>query len=192
MTLPIGKRRLANERWGAQRAFTLVELILVMALLVVMLGYVAPSLSHFFRGRNLSSEARRLLALTRYGQSRAVSEGIPILLWVNPKLGTYGLRAQTGYLDQDSKAVEYTLSTDMEIQMEMPRRLQTNYWTLAPQPTKMALPAICFLPDGFISETSPDQILLRAPRDNDAIWIAESANRLAYEIRTNLPYYGRF
>jgi len=33
----------------------MVEMVLVMALLVVMLAYVAPSLSRFFRGRNLNS-----------------------------------------------------------------------------------------------------------------------------------------
>jgi type II secretion system protein H len=172
--------------------FTLVEMVLVMALLVIMLAYVAPSLAHFFRGRNLSSEARRLLALTRYGQSRAVSEGIPMLLWINPKLGTYGLRAQAGYLDQDAKAVEYSVGSDMQIEVQTPVKLQTNYWTMAPQQTKLGQPSICFLPDGFISETSPDQILLREQRENDAVWIAETANRLGFEIRTNPPGYARY
>jgi len=102
--------------------------------------------------------------LTRYGQSRAVSEGMPMLLWVNPKSGTYGLRAQSGYVDQDPKAVEYTVGPDMQIEMQMPTKLQTNSWTLAPRQTKLGQPTICFLPDGFISETSPEQILLRAPR----------------------------
>src|SRR5437868_2091951 len=117
MTLRTGNKPPGNKRVGTGRAFTLVEMVLVMALLVVMLAFVAPSLSRFFRGRNLSSEARRLLALTRYGQSRAVSEGMPMLLWVNPKSGTYGLRAQSGYVDQDPKAVEYTVGPDMQIEM---------------------------------------------------------------------------
>jgi Tfp pilus assembly protein FimT len=170
----------------------MVEMVLVMALLVIMLGFVAPSLSRFFRGRNLNSEARRLLALTRYGQSRAVSEGMPMMLWVDPRLNAYGLKAQTGYRDQDPKAVEYTLGSDLQLEVQMARRIQTNYWTLAPQQTKLAQPAICFLPDGFVSETSPSEILLRAPRDNDAVWIAQTANRLGYEIRTNPPGYARY
>src|SRR5437773_775638 len=48
-----------------RRAFTLVELILVMALLGIVLAVSAPSLSNFFHGRTLDSEARRLMALTR-------------------------------------------------------------------------------------------------------------------------------
>src|SRR5215831_89969 len=60
-----------------QDAFTLIELILVMAILTVAVAITAPALSNFFHGRSLDSEARRLLSLTRQGQSRAVSEGLP-------------------------------------------------------------------------------------------------------------------
>jgi Tfp pilus assembly protein FimT len=162
-----------------------------MALLVIMLGFAAPSLSRFFRGRTLDSEARRMLALTRYGQSRAVSEGVPMLLWIDPKLGTYGLKAQTGYTDRDQKAVEYTLGQDLQMEVQMSPRVQTNFWTMAPKQSKLNQPTICFLPDGFISETSPDRILLRETRDNDAVWIGASANHLAYEIQTNQYLFAR-
>jgi type II secretion system protein H len=193
MTLRIGNNPASSSRAGGCRlGFTLVELMLVMALLVIMLGFSAPALSRFFRGRNLDSEARRLLALTRYGQSRAVSEGLPMLLWIDPKLGTYGLKAQTGYTDQDQKAVEYTLAQDLQMEVQTPTRLQTNLWTLAPRQVTMGRPTICFLPDGFISETSPDRILLRQTRDNDAVWIGATANHLAYEIETNQPPGARF
>jgi type II secretion system protein H len=181
-----------NTTLPTRDAFTLVEMVLVMALLVIMLGFVAPSLARFFRGRTLNSEARRLLALTRYGQSRAVSEGIPMLLWVDAKSGNYGLKAQTGYLDQDSKAVQYNVGPDLQIQVLMSKKLQTNLWTFARQPTQLDRPSICFLPDGFVSETSPEEILLRAPRDNDAVWLAENSGRLGYEIRTNQMVYGRY
>src|SRR5215471_2243590 len=65
---------------NASPAFTLIELILVMAIVVVAISITAPKLANFFRGRTLDSEARRLLALTHSGQSRAVSEGIPTRL----------------------------------------------------------------------------------------------------------------
>src|SRR5689334_15919462 len=48
--------------------FTLIELILVMAILTVAVSITAPALSNFFHGRTLDSEARRMLALTRQGQ----------------------------------------------------------------------------------------------------------------------------
>src|SRR5436190_5276257 len=50
--------------------FTLIELIVVMTLLVAVISIALPSLGGFFRGRTLDSEARRLLSLTRQGQSR--------------------------------------------------------------------------------------------------------------------------
>jgi prepilin-type N-terminal cleavage/methylation domain-containing protein len=59
----------------AERAFTLIELILVLALLVIITSLAAPAMSNFIRGRALDSEARRLLALMHAAQSRAVSEG---------------------------------------------------------------------------------------------------------------------
>ncbi len=60
---------------------------------------------------------------------------------------------------------------------------QSNLWTQSAPPVG-SLPMIRFQPDGFISETSPDQIVFRQGAD-DPIWIAESANRLKYEIQAS-------
>src|SRR5882724_2717216 len=78
-------------------AFTLIELILVMTVLTIAVAIAAPALANFFRGRTLDSEARRLLALTRQGQSRAISEGIPMELWLDTARGAYGLEAEPSY-----------------------------------------------------------------------------------------------
>jgi type II secretion system protein H len=185
-----GNSRPSSEPDGSPSGFTLVELVLVMALLTVGLAYTAPSLSRFFRGRNLDSEARRFLALTRYGQSRAVSEGVPMLLWMNTKLGTYGLGAQVEYADRDRRAAEYAVAEGLEMAVQMPiLELQTNFWNLTPQ-FKPNQPAICFLPDGFMSETSANTIQIRQVKNNDAVWIVQTTNRLAYEIQVQppLPY----
>src|SRR5512141_917079 len=96
-------------------AFTLIELILVMALLTIVISLTAPRLSRFFHGRTLDSEARRLLALTRSGQSRAVSEGVPMDLWVDAQQGTFGLEAEPSYEAQDPRAVDFALDSGLEI-----------------------------------------------------------------------------
>lgn len=187
MTSQIGRHPTnpdSARRFG-RAGFTLIELILVMALLVIVIGYAAPSLSRFFRGRHLDSEARRFLAITRYGQSRAVSEGIPMVLWIDAERGSYGLKAQTGYDEEDTKALQYTV--DAELQIEVPASsliIQTNFWTLAP-PLRTGQRMVCFLPDGFLSETSPDRILIRHVRENETVCFAPSANRTGYEIQTN-------
>src|SRR6266576_1390544 len=101
-------------------AFTLIELILVMAILTIAVSITAPTLGRFFSGRALDSEARRLLALTHNGQSRAVTEGFPVELWVDARQRTYGLEAEfssgTGGNDRDSKAEDFTLDRDVKIE----------------------------------------------------------------------------
>src|SRR5262245_26935387 len=94
------KSKIENRK---SKAFTLIELILVMALLLIVAGVTFPSLRNFFQGRSLDSEARRFLSLTRYAQSRAISEGMPMVLWLDAREGTYGLQAETGYVDSDNK-----------------------------------------------------------------------------------------
>jgi type IV fimbrial biogenesis protein FimT len=169
------------------RAFTLIELLIVMALLLIVLGVTFPSLKNFFKGRTLDSEARRFLSLTRYGQSRAVSEGVPMVLWVDVRERTYGLQVQAGYLANDTKAIEYDLDDDLQIEVSTPPA------TAFPLPNNNTaqvagnLPAIRFTPDGFIGETSPETIQIREgqDRENAAIWISQNANRLNYEIRAS-------
>src|SRR6266487_5214425 len=115
MTLPIGNRR--DDRASG---FTLIELILVMAMLAIVISVALPSLKGFFRGRNLDSEARRFLSLTRYGQSRAVSEGVPMVLWIDTRRGAYGLQQQSGYTDTDSNAVKFALSEELRVEVQTP------------------------------------------------------------------------
>ena len=92
-----------------QSAFTLIELILVMVLLAVVIAISAPSLSRFFRSRSLDSEAQRFMALTRHAQSRAVSEGVPMVLWLETKQRTYGLNADKTFVEEDALAEQFTL-----------------------------------------------------------------------------------
>lgn len=132
MTLRTG-RTSAEPRTA--RAFTLVELMLVMALLTIVISVAAPSLGNFFRGRTLDAEARRLLALTRQGQSRAVSEGVPMILWFDTDERQYGLEEDPSYAtenlenisyntgrgtDFDPKAVEFKIDKDLRLEIATP------------------------------------------------------------------------
>ncbi len=175
MTLQAGSKR--NDP-----GFTLVELILVMAMLLIVLGVAFPSLKGFFRGRNLDSEARRFLSLTRYGQGRAVSEGVPMVLWIDPRRSSYGLQTQAGYTDGDSKAVRFAMGEDTRVEVQMPAFSTPASQLNQSVPGVGNAPSIRFTPDGFIGETSPDRILFRQGAE-DAIWIVESTNRLKYEIQ---------
>ena len=165
-----------------------------MTLLLIVVGVGFPSLRNFFHGRTLDSEARRFLTLTRYAQSRAVSEGVPMVLWVDVRERTYGLQAQAGYLDTDGKAVEYELEEDLQMEVSVPPVRPTTTTAMSNQRTRTTavagnLPAIRFTPDGFIGETSPETVQFRESeeRDSSAIWITQAANRLTYEISANPP-----
>ena len=165
--------------------FTLIELILVMAVLVIVLGVSAPSLSRFFQGRTLEFEARRFVGLTRYGQSRAVSEGIPVLLWIDQKQGAYGLKADSSYVEEDTKSLEYQVHKDLQLEVEqsVTAQRQASLWK-GTGGLAANLPRIRFNPDGFISESSPESILFRQGSDGE-IRIGPTFNHLHYEIQTN-------
>src|SRR4051812_5576949 len=113
-------------------AFTFMELILVMVLLAVVFSLVLPSLKGFFRARNLDSEARRFLALTHYGHSRAISEGVPMILWMNPQERTYGVEAQAGYGGNPGKLQQFKMDDSLQLQPQMTPLgvlTQSNLWT---------------------------------------------------------------
>ncbi len=156
------------------RAFTLVELLLVLALLVIITSMVAPAMSNFIRARALDSEARRLFALMHAGQSRAVSEGLPMALWVDEKSGAYGLAAETAPSSGDPKAENLTIDENLQIAV-----LNTG---ITGTTTFQNLPAIRFLPDGSIDENSPQTLRLTDTKGN-GLWLTEAHNRTGYEIR---------
>ncbi|MGA2748049.1 MAG: GspH/FimT family pseudopilin [Verrucomicrobiota bacterium] len=172
---------------GGRAGFTFVELILVMAIMVVLLSLVFPSLKGFFHARNLDNEARRFLSLTRYGQSRAVSEGLPVELWINPRGGSYGLQSLSGYAETQTNPMAFTLDQTLQISFSAPSSVlvRSNYWTQA-QAQFGAVTKIRFQPDGFISDSSPENIYLKQDT-GDQVWIAETPSHLRYDIQPGQP-----
>jgi len=198
-----GRSRLSVRRWtfsASRRAFTLIELILVMVLITIVMSVALPSLKGFFKGRDLDSEARRLLSLTRYAASRAVAEGVPMELFVDIEQKRYGLRAQAGFLETDNKTVQYQLPEDLSFEVTAPPSKtatgEDNLGDVNTDPatitTTNPIRIARFYPDGFIGDKSPAAIILRQRAVNDsvegeAVAIAQSATRLNYEIRTLQP-----
>ncbi len=168
-------------------AFTLVELILVMALLVVVMSIAAPTLSRFFHGRALGYEAGRLLALTRYGQNEAVSTGVPMVLWLDGRRGTYGLRDETGYVPGGASRVSQRprnqFSTDDPVQYTL--NPEVHFQLLSNAGVSNGVAMIRFEPDGAISEESIPGVVL-IDDDQKIIPIVQSSNRLNYEISDDI------
>jgi len=167
----------------------LVELIMVMSIIVMLISLVMPSLKGFFRGRNLDNEARRFLSLTRYAQSRAISEGLPVELWMNPRNGTYGVQSLAGYTETQTNSMikDFRVDSTVQLSFSTPSSVlvRSNYWTQA-SGMSGTVARIRFQPDGFISDTSPANIYLRHGAESQ-IWIAETATHTRYAIQPGQP-----
>ena len=153
--------------------FTLIELILVMTLLVIAISVVAPRLSGFFHGRTLASEARRLLSLVHAGQSRAESEGAPMLLWIDASQRAYGLTAESAPPAGDPDAIEFSLEGDLQLSAAPASSVQI---------LGRRVPAIRFLPEGMTDESSPASLRL-SDADGAALWLVAVNHGATYEIR---------
>jgi Tfp pilus assembly protein FimT len=172
----------------------LIELILVMAILTMAVSVTAPTLAKFFRGRTLDSEARRLLAMTRSGQNRAVSEGIPMDLWVDSTAGKVGLDAEPSFETTDPRAIEFKVDEAIQIEVVKNTVVVPTKAVLSPlqtvsvasvsavKLTHSALPTIRFLPDGTVGETSP-QMLRLTGRNGVSLLVAMAQDKMSYEIR---------
>lgn len=180
MTLRIGRNNLRQTR-SRLRAFTLIELILVLGLLAFVMAASAPSLSRFFGGRNLIEESRRFLALTEHGRNQAISEGIPMRLWMDIKGRQYGLKPEIGYPTNRFNSFHYHLREGIRLEIE----------ASAVSRGFVKSPSILFLPDGSISENSLYEILLKDRRGQRRI--APSSHRLNFELRDphDLPITSR-
>jgi Tfp pilus assembly protein FimT len=156
-----------------------------MILLGIAASFVGPHMASFFRGRALNSEARRLLSLTHYAQSRAAAEGVPVLLWVNVPQSSYGLITQTSAAEADDKASSYTVDPTLTLETVAPNPAPVSEDGTSEQlGVPNGLPVIRFLPDGYFDPSSVAKIVIRQGTEA-ALELVPDANRLGYEI---LPY----
>jgi type II secretion system protein H len=156
--------------------FTLIEMVLVLTLIAVAVSFVAPQMSNFLRGRALDSEARRLAALMHAGQARAVSEGMPMVLWIDSKNGQYGLQEETPPKGGDTQAENLTLDGDVQVTTQ-------NVTSGSGTTTFNGLPAIRFLPDGTVDQNSPQ--ILQMTEDNETMVFTELQTKTGYEVSDN-------
>ena len=177
MTLRTGKQRSKNR---GEPGFTLIELVLVMAILIVVLSVSGASLTRFFKGRSLDAEAKRFLALTRFAQNRAISEGLPVVVWFDEKEKVYGSQIMPGFVERDEKTNEFQLGRDLEVNV--------TFVAGNAQPQRGKEILLKFRPDGFFDESNPEIVTIKeadGETKGESVFIAPNRNRLFYEISTN-------
>jgi type II secretion system protein H len=170
MTLATGK---SNRH---ERAFTLIELILVLALLVISVSIVVPRMSGFVRGQALDSEARRLMSLMHAAESRAVSEGMNMALWIDDKQNLYGMEQESPGKSGDLKAQEFTLDSNVKLSIATPGT--------GAAVTFKNLAAIRFQPDGTVNEGSPKRLKIEDAAGH-ALWLVQKQTLRGYEVSQN-------
>lgn len=140
-----------------------------MALLAVIAAFSAPSLARSLRQRNLDGEAARLLALTEYGRDEAISQGVPMTVWVDPKGQRMGVEPKTGYDGDDARSREFELNADIHFELD---RTATQGGVVA---------AMEFSPDGTPSPSSIDAVRL-VDRFQSQITVSRTSDGYSYEI----------
>jgi type II secretion system protein H len=182
-TMP--ESREGDRNRAATGAFTLIELVVVMVLLGIVAALAAPHMAAFFRARVLNSEARRLVAMIHFAQSRAVAEGIPVVLWIDPKQSSFGLINQSSLSKAADWASHFALDSTLTIEALGPDPPPVSEDEDERLGVPSGLKTIRFLPDGFYDDASVMRITLRQGAGS-AIEIGRTANGLGYEI-TNGP-----
>jgi len=164
----------------ASQGFTLIELILVMALIVIGISFISPHLGGFIRGRAMQSEARQIISMVHAAQSRAVGGGVPVILWFDKDKNTYGFEEEPGFTDKDPKADQYTVGENLKIEIAEDDNAITQPTDASDNP-HMNLPHITFLPDGTVAEGSPRTIKL-VDDNGPTLSVTQSKDRNQYEV----------
>jgi type II secretion system protein H len=175
-------------------AFTLIELILVMAILVMVVAIIMPRLSGFFGARSVDSEAKRFMALMHYGQTRAVSDGVPMMIWIDSAHGSYGLGREPGYAGRDPLEEDNTLADGLKIDtvrntLKQPVANSQTGRIVSGQVAqgKTRLPAIYFLPDGAINYAMSVGGVSIQNANDPPVWIALNSSEMSYGMQSQNP-----
>jgi type IV fimbrial biogenesis protein FimT len=149
--------------------FTLVELILVMALLAIVTALAVPSLSRSLRQRYLDQEAARFLALTEYARSEAVSQGVPMTVWIESATRRFGVEPKEGFEGAEARNREFTLNPDVQFEIT------------GGVVKRGVVEAVEFAPDGAPALSSLDSVRL-VDRFDSALTVARTSDGWSYEI----------
>ncbi len=134
---------------NTERGFTLIELIVVMALLSVVLAIAAPRLGGFLSGRNVQEEARRMLSITRYARAEAISRGEPMQVWFDVNKNMYGVRSAYSEALAGTDPVQFACREGISLGVD------------AQKIGKDGQATILFQPDGGADADSVDRVEIR-------------------------------
>ena len=151
------------------RAFTLVELIIVMALLAIVTAIAAPSLGRSMKERHIDDETKRFLSATEYARSEAVSQGVPMVVWADFDAHHLGIEAKAGFAGEPSRNRDYVWNPDVFMEADSKATVGKT------------VNLIEFSPDGSVAETSVEFVKL-TDRFGNGLVVTRTSDRWSYEI----------
>jgi type II secretion system protein H len=149
--------------------FTLIELMLVLAILAMMVALVAPALAKSSRARNLEQEALRLVALTEYARDEAVSHGVSMSIYVEVQSQKYGMEPSSGASGVESRK-DFTLREDLHFE-----ELKTT------GTGKKESRVITYNPEGVPDVSSIDYLTI-TDRNGESKSVMRAADGYGYEL----------
>ena len=122
---------------------------MVLLIMAIVAGMVAPSFSGFAHGRHSSDTADQLITLTRLAHTQAISEGITYRLNLDLNAGTFWVSTQDA-------SGEHAVATSLGQVFQVPDQVQIQT-DIAPDPENKSRIVIHFFPNG---RTEPGEIRL--------------------------------
>ena len=122
-----------------RRAFTLLELVVVMLVLSVLFAMAAPSMSGFGAGREAQQTASQIVTLARWAREQAISEGRTYRLNFDTTQQNYFVTSAYGATFQQQQ-----LGVDFGRPFSIPPGVQLIFEA----PQENGLPYLEFLPTG--------------------------------------------
>ena len=156
--------------------FTLLELILVLAVLSLVAAVSAPRLVRSLGGQTLREEARRFIAAAQYARGEAISTGEPVQLWLQPAEKTYGVRhLNAGDGVGSGRDVSFLLSDDLQFDLGQ-EKLSLKGELLAH-----------FEPDGSPGAESFSTVAIQEQEGGNRLYISRCATTGRFKLTTELP-----
>jgi type II secretion system protein H len=150
-----GEMRLENSNLKSRRAFTLIEMVVVVVLIAVMAAMIIPEMKGSFDDALLRSTSRDLINVFDLASSRAVSLNQSCRVELDTQSGRYFVEreirvgAQDDYVPlKDVSGAEGRLDSRIAVEMSPPDEASPDNPPDNSAPEPVSPSAISFYPDG--------------------------------------------
>ncbi|MGN6368717.1 MAG: pilus assembly FimT family protein [Phycisphaerae bacterium] len=132
------------SRRTISRGFTLLELVLVLAIMAIAMAVVAPSLSAYAKGRDTVNTAGLFVATARWCRAQSIATGNLYRLNLDISANKWFVTADKGggnFAEVDGEYGSYTLPNGVTMTSDAPRQDTSQMQVIEFDPTGRSDPA---------------------------------------------------